>query len=85
MVYTYRKTISGSEIIAPDVQYSFIYQVSTPKLSKNTLKLALDLVLERMASAYPLKTVSYVLWEPPAYPNIEITFIWRERPGEDLG
>lgn len=85
MVYTYRKTISGSEIIAPDVQYSFIYQVSTPKLSKNTLKLALDLVLERMASAYPLKTVSYVLWEQPAYPNIEITFIWRERPGEDLG
>lgn len=84
MVYTYRKVISGSEIIAPHVKYSFVYEMSGPHLFKKSLKGALDLLVGRMLEDYPLETVNYRLWYKPDYRNIEILVVWEESPGEEI-
>lgn len=84
MKYVYRRRVSGNEKIVADRQYSFIYKIYAPELSPENLKAALDLTVGRLTSAYPLRMVSYMLWEEPAYENIEILFTWREAPGATL-
>ena len=83
-VFKYRKILTGSEMIQAGEQYSFICEVDAPDLSEYTLKLALDVLIDRLKYNYPIENITYILWQDPLYSSIEILFVFRESPVRTL-
>jgi len=80
----YRKILTGSEMIQAGEQYSFIYEVDAPELSEYTLKLALDVLIDRLKHNYSIENITYILWAEPLYSQTEILFVFRESPVRTL-
>jgi len=84
MIFKYRKILTGNELIKAGENYSFMYEIYAPELSENTLRLALDVLMDTLKSNYGLSNITYVLWQDPAYSEMELLFTWTETPGTTL-
>ena len=84
MIFKYRKILTGKELIKAGESYSFVYTIDAPELSEETLKLALDLLVDSLKYNYAVKDVTYILWKDPAYSEMELLFTWTETPGTTL-